>query len=335
MGYKMGLKEFDKIFEILSQDYEIYGPKTIEKAGRFSDTNNIRYEKISSIEELEYKEKSLFSPKDVLFPVNETMFNIEGEKLKEIEEEDKKYLIFLRSCDLNAIDRLDNMFLKNGNIEDNYYKKKRQNTKFILMECIESYLNCFCVSMNTNKADNYSMGIKLANDEIYLEIKDKEFDDLFKGCEKENYTVKFIEENQHKVEVPNIEDIKLELFNDEMWEAYDRCIGCGRCNFSCPTCTCFTTTDIYYDENKTKGERRRTWASCHVDGFSDMAGGHSFRQNTGSRMRYKVMHKIYNYKKRFGENMCVGCGRCDDRCPEYISYAKCINLVTEKTREEA
>jgi anaerobic sulfite reductase subunit A len=64
-----------------------------------------------------------------------------------------------------------------------------------------------------------------------------------------------------------------------------------------------------------------------VDGFTEMAGGHGFRKDHGDRMRFKVMHKIYDFRKRFGYNMCVGCGRCNDVCPEYISFSGCINKV--------
>ena len=41
--------------------------------------------------------------------------------------------------------------------------------------------------------------------------------------------------------------------------------------------------------------------------------------------------KIYDFEKRFGYTMCVGCGRCDDVCPEYISYS---NLVNRLAKEE-
>jgi anaerobic sulfite reductase subunit A len=46
-------------------------------------------------------------------------------------------------------------------------------------------------------------------------------------------------------------------------------------------------------------------------------------------MRFKTFHKIYDFRKRFGYDMCVGCGRCDDVCPEYISFSECINRVSE------
>ena len=44
-------------------------------------------------------------------------------------------------------------------------------------------------------------------------------------------------------------------------------------------------------------------------------------------MRFKVMHKIHDFNKRFGYHMCVGCGRCDDACPQYISFSECIDKI--------
>ena len=87
--------------------------------------------------------------------------------------------------------------------------------------------------------------------------------------------------------------------------------------------------DIFYRDNDQAGERRRVWASCQVDGYSDIAGGISFRKDQGERMRFKVLHKVYHYKNRFGYHMCVGCGRCEEVCPEYISYIGCLHKLAE------
>ncbi len=181
--------------------------------------------------------------------------------------------------------------------------------------------------MDSNKSDNYSMAINLRDDEIYLDIKDSALD-IFEG-EVCDFEVDYVKENIINLEVPENIDI-VELSKHTMWDEYDtRCIPCGKCNFVCPTCTCFTMQDIYYKENENVGERRRVWASCQVDGYTDMAGGHSFRKKQGERMRYKVMHKIHDFNKRFGYQMCVGCGRCDDACPQYISLSECIEKVAD------
>ena len=73
---------------------------------------------------------------------------------------------------------------------------------------------------------------------------------------------------------------------------------------------------------------------CQVDGYDEIAGGIGFRKTKGDRVRFKVMHKIYDFEKRFGYPMCVGCGRCDDICPEYISYSNLINRLAKEEIEQ-
>lgn len=95
--------------------------------------------------------------------------------------------------------------------------------------------------------------------------------------------------------------------------------------------------DVFTDDSQTTAERRRRWAGCHVKGYSDMAGGHTFRPQNGERMRFKLMHKVYDFHKRFNKHMCVGCGRCDDVCPEYISFPAAIekvNRIIEEMRQD-
>ena len=142
----------------------------------------------------------------------------------------------------------------------------------------------------------------------------------------------YVTENHITVTLP--EHCGPELVTADIWKEYDsRCIGCGRCNFVCPTCTCFTMQDIFYQDNGRAGERRRVHASCMVDGYTDVAGGGSYRKSYGERMRFKVLHKISDFKKQFGYQMCVGCGRCDDVCPEYISFSTCVNRLAELEKE--
>ena len=51
-------------------------------------------------------------------------------------------------------------------------------------------------------------------------------------------------------------------------------------------------------------------------------------------MRFKVFHKFYDYKDRFGsEHMCVGCGRCDMRCPQEISFYDTVNGLYDEIQK--
>ena len=226
---------------------------------------------------------------------------------------------------------------------DIYYKRVRDKVKFVVFGCPNSFENCFCVDMKTNKTDEYNIGIKVTDDKVFADIRDDELKAYFDEVISENkenskinenveFEMEFVEDNEIHVDIPDNIELS-DIINLDLWREYDsRCIACGKCNFVCPTCTCTTTQDVFYSENDNNGERRRVWASCHVNGFTDMAGGHSFRQRHGDRMRFKVMHKISDFKKRFGYQMCTGCGRCDDACPEYISFSNCINKLSAELK---
>lgn len=331
MGYKLNKRDINDIFEDLSKEYVIYAPKLFEGEGTYSDTNRVLYGEVKTIEDIVFDKKAEYSHKEVLLPISETLFFFTEDSIKEADARKKGAIIFLRSCDLHAIKRTDDIYLKNGQ-EDYYYKRLRENTKFILMGCENSFENCFCVSMGTNKTSEYDAYIKVTGNDVYIDAKDEEFNKLVNTYEKTEIEPDFVTNNNVKVSIP--ENLSLDIMKSEMWKEYSsRCIACGRCNFACPTCTCFTMQDIFYTDNGKAGERRRVWASCHVDGFTNMAGGHSFRLDKGQRMRFKVLHKVHDYKKKWGYHMCVGCGRCDDICPEYISFSNCINKLKDGMEE--
>lgn len=331
MGYKLGVEEFDLVMKKLKESCRIYAPVLLKGKGSFSDTDSIRYKEINSITEVAFDRKSNFSPKEVLLPITQTLFYFTEDNCIEPKENEKDLIIFLRSCDIHAIRRLDEIYIRNG-FQDSYYKKIRDKVKFVLMGCGESFENCFCVSMGSNIPEEYDLAVELENNEVLIDVKDEGLISYFNGGEKIEFEPKYVEENEVSVKIP--ENLDQRIFKSEIWKEYSsRCIACGRCNFVCGTCGCFTMQDIFYKDNQRAGERRRVWASCQVDGFTTMAGGHGFRLDKGDRMRFKVMHKVYDFNKRFGYHMCVGCGRCDDACPEYISFSNCINKLNEAMRE--
>ncbi|AJD30481.1 MULTISPECIES: anaerobic sulfite reductase subunit AsrA [Clostridium] len=330
MGFKIRKENFNNALKNLRKDFKVYAPSTLERKGTFSDTDSIRYKEISSVEEINFKEKSNFSFKEVVLPITETLFYFTEDNWIEPKTDKESILIFLRSCDLHGLKRIDQIYLKNG-AEDPYYKAIRERVKFVIMGCNESFENCFCVSMKTNKSENYNLGINIDEENVYVDIKDNSLEKYFNQVEIEEkleVEPKYVKENKVKVNISDKINLA-KVVNLDFWNEYsERCIACGRCNFVCPTCTCFTMQDIFYKDNAKSGERRRVWASCQIDGYTNMAGGHGFRIDKGQRMRFKVMHKVNDYQKRFGYHMCVGCGRCDDVCPEYISFSNCVNKLS-------
>ncbi|MDB2086202.1 anaerobic sulfite reductase subunit AsrA [Clostridium paraputrificum] len=338
MGYNLSFQEVNALFEDLKKEYKIYAPKRFKKQGRYSDTDIIKYDEVSTVEEIEFKEKSHYPVKEVITPITQTLYYFTEDEFRESSiGHNKKILIFARPCDINAQRRQDMIYLHNGNFEDTFYKRIRERVKFICIECVDGFDTCFCVSMNSNKTDDYSLAVRFNESSLLFNVKDKEFSKFFNDKTEEEFELKFIEENEAKVTIPEINDkeVLIKLKNHPMWNEYNkRCLGCGSCTIACSTCSCYTTRDIVYDSLGKIGERRRVQASCHIDGFDEMAGGHNFRTTKADKMRYKVLHKIHDYKAQFGnEHMCVGCGRCTDRCPEHISITATINKVNNAVNE--
>ncbi len=325
MGYCLSKDKFFRSFTSMTKDFDIWAPVLKKGEGTFSDIDVVRYDKVENLDEIEWEKRSDYSFKEALLKIRETIFYFTEDQTIVPKDPEKNLLIFLRACDLHALKRLDQIYLHNGS-EDFYYARIREKAYFVLMECSQTCSSGFCVSMGTNQTEDYDAFIRLKNEEVFFDVKNEKIETYFVGEEKATVVPEFVEENKEKVTLPDA--LPKDVGSLSIWKEYgERCISCGRCNFVCPTCTCFTMQDIFYRDNAHAGERRRVWASCQVDGYDTIAGGHSFRNSKGDRFRFKVMHKIEDFKKRFGYTMCVGCGRCDSVCPEYISYSNLVNRL--------
>ena len=336
MALRFTTSEFDKYLTNASLGFKLCGPIGQKGRGAFSNTDLVGYGEFSSFNEMVLEEKSYYSPKEIFYPIRETLFYFLNNEIHEPEISTKPIVLFLRPCDINGIERLDTIFLKNGEEIDHYYLRRRKLLKFVMIECTQGFDTCFCVSMGANETSHYDAVMRIEDSEVVFATEDE---DLLRYVQtdkhQESFIPKFIKENKIQVTVPDPQLITTELFNHDLWTEYTkRCIACGRCNTSCITCSCFTMQDLQVSDDKKLGERRRVWAGCQVGDYTNMAGGHSFRQKNGEKMRFKTMHKVSDFYKRFGTHMCVGCGRCDDVCPEYISFSKCINKLNEIVRED-
>jgi L-lactate utilization protein LutB len=79
------------------------------------------------------------------------------------------------------------------------------------------------------------------------------------------------------------------------------------------------------------GTRVRCWDSCQNSQFAEVAGGHDFRPTRAARTRYRFYHKFRAYPARYGEVLCVGCGRCDHACKVNINPRRVIGALREET----
>ncbi|MGL5245689.1 MAG: 4Fe-4S dicluster domain-containing protein, partial [Sarcina sp.] len=280
-----------------------------------------------------YHVKSHYSPKELLLPINHTLSIKFGdtEVINNENTDEKGMIVLLRSCDIHGIKRIDNSLF-----HDDFYRNRRDRVKFMVMECPKAWDTCFCISMGTNKTEDYSLGIKFNEDGVSIKVKDEDFNSYFEKLgEEDNFQIRFVEENETKVNIPNIETwdkiVLDKVKNLNLWNEYkNRCIGCGSCNISCITCSCMQKTEITHSDNSNLKEVRRTWNGCQLIKSAALKNK-SLNDIVPIRIRQRVLDKFYRPKlNESREQICVGCGRCTDICPRYINFAVTANKLSNE-----
>ena len=321
------------LFAALSERFQVCGPAF----GTGAEESVVRFRPLGGFDELVLDRQSDYSAKELYYPISQTVFRFDENNYRSIPPEDGKPLLILaRACDINAIRRLDNIFLRNGGRADVYYEARRARVRFALLECGEGFDGCWCVSMGTNRTDDWALALRFTPDGLRAQVADAELLSLFSGAAADDFTPVFVEKNAREARLPRIGAVKQlqQVFDLDFWKEYnEKCISCGGCNTVCPTCSCYETADFLDQENSRKGERKRVWASCMIPEFTRTTGGSVARPTPDKLMRFKALHKVWDYNARFGgsEHMCVGCGRCVLRCPEEIDFLQTINRLHDET----
>lgn len=248
MAIKITPDEFSLLIQRLNKKWRVFAPSAEFRGGRFSDTDNIIYQRISGWRDLIWHEKSHMSPNTIIAPITETLFYFDKDTIQIAETDTSPIIVFARACDINAMSRLDYMYLSNGNNSDYSYQLLREHIRFVLIECEESFENCFCVSMGTNKTDCYSAAMRFSDEGALVSIRDPFIEAAIQGLGQEaDYTPSFVSENRETVVTPDsvcrdpqkIRDI---LTRHPLWDAYDsRCISCGRCTQPVPAIASLTS----------------------------------------------------------------------------------------------
>ncbi|MDD5760124.1 MAG: 4Fe-4S dicluster domain-containing protein [Desulfobulbaceae bacterium] len=283
------------------------------------------------------------SIKPFLFPQQEVLFDYEHSATIDYHFEhtpDSIPTAFfgVRSCDLSAVLYMDVIFSQKK--RDPYYFEKRNEAIIISLACNEPFANCFCNATKTGPFLEYGFDLQLTdlNDRFMVETGRakgceivKRFQHFFEPVEERDSKAQyqaFLEARSHFKQQVHVEQaikrLAREPIPEEIWESLSlRCQDCGGCAYLCPTCTCFTITDLA--TSASSGRRIRSWDACTFSGFTRMAGGHNPINSRTHSIKQRFLHKLKYDVQEHGRPSCVGCGRCVGICFGGVDIIRFIN----------
>lgn len=353
-------KDLDQALKILSQDAVVFAP-LITLIEDKSQIDQPAFEK----KFMPYHEgaavgldnfNTVKPPKDVLFPNVEKLYKYKtGERayIEEIVPEDKPKILFgIRPCDMRSIDSMDKVFFTKEYV-DSYYAKRRELVTIVAMGCMDTQRTCFCdsmgldptyaptadVMMNVTKSTRTKAcpvtGCTIPEDDgsYILEAlteKGKDLLDKIASLCTENGAEEAVRDVSCSLKIekdPELDKKLSKMFEHPIWDKITKgCIGCGTCTFVCPTCYCF---DIDNENYGAEGCKYRCWDSCMFSDYTRMAGGANPRPTKKERLRNRYMHKLSYFNERYGETLCVGCGRCIENCPAHLDISEFIEKASK------
>ena len=141
--------------------------------------------------------------------------------------------------------------------------------------------------------------------------------------------------DMQKKTIPDVHVVEQTLKNSMDHERWDdvakRCLSCGSCTQSCPTCFCHTQKE----EPSLDGhdsEHVREWDSCFGLDHS-YTHGELYREEPKHRYRQWLTHKFATWRDQFRTKGCVGCGRCVTWCPVHIDVTEEINVICGQAKD--
>lgn len=342
--------KLDELLAALAREQAVYVPKRVAGQLKFTLLDNPGEMALGA-------GNTLFPPKDLLFPQAEKMYaygvDADGAMFVRQTLAGGPQTIFgLRPCDMRSIECLDDVFFTKGYV-DEYYEAKREKTCCVALACTQAAETCFCESMGNapdaapaadimlhDCGDAYAVAAQTETGEAALAGAWKPF--LSEGDggagagagERANTDEAAQAHCSLQVDAEHIgERIAGLADSDELWEATAiKCLNCGTCTYLCPTCYCF---DIEQANRNKEGVRFRCWDSCMFSEYTEMAGGHNPRPAKRDRVKNRFMHKLAWFEERYGKKLCVGCGRCIEKCPVALDITVLIDRVNDLHGKEA
>ena len=323
------------VLDFLAGEFQLFAPVSAD--GLVTEFGEI--ERAGEVKLDFYNTKS--PVKKLFFPQAETMYSYTkdgGRSVGELKPKKPRVIFGLRPCGAKSLELLDMVF-DTADTKDPYYAAKRKNTTLFVLACNNPQSSCFCTSFGIGP------GSKDGADVLVIELEDKY---LFEAVTEKGskilkdipYLTKAAQEDKEraeksvdeaekkitrKIKLDGLAEKLKEIADEPIWEELSaKCLTCGACTFSCPTCHCF---DIIDETCKDCGSRIRIWDSCMNPTFTLEASGHDPRSSKKDRLRQRIMHKFSYFVENNGQFSCVGCGRCLRCCPAGMNIVGVIEKI--------
>lgn len=334
----------EKLFHRLAADNTVIGPVQtgIDRSGK----PLYAFDTVSDFAKLRFNYTTTKLPaKRYFLPYREDLatYRLEGKDWRKTIDYniDRPLVLFgLHACDINALNRLDKVLM--GSVYPMpYYAAKRKNTFIVGVDCSPQPF-CFCRSMGTDTAlHGFDMFITDLGGRHFVEVLSATAYNVLLGVETRQP-----EEADHRqymrtadaknnkftarVDTTDLTKILDMEFQAPVWKQWgEKCLGCGTCANVCPTCYCYGVEESV-DVGLTSARKTKTLYSCNLLDFAGVAGGHNFRPERHSRIKYRYYHKHRGFVEAYEESLCVGCGRCGESCLAGITVPEVIASVRGK-----
>ena len=336
LPHVLSKQRFDELIQFLMGRYRVVGP-VAKPMGAVAGGGH-SFEVIADPSQLDMGYPlTILPPKKYFFPQYETLLSYgkapSGGHVEAPVQADPTVIVGMHPCDVYATWLLDDVFSRDES--DPYYLSKRNRALIIGLDCAGPCdEHVFCQDMGSLYVDaGYDLMLSDLGDRYYVDVGSERGRELVEtsGCfepaaqtdhEKRAEHVRRKREsfsNKISYDTKYLPQILDESYDSLLWDAASRgCFSCGACSLVCPTCYCFDVTDEVEMDLQT-GRRRRSWDSCMLKSFAEVAGGENFREHRSARLRHRVFRKGKYMLEMFGKLGCVGCGRCDRHCPAKIS----------------
>ncbi len=342
----LGYDALRQLVETILETNEVIAPRRVATGADGAPVH--QYLPVEGFDEIDLRyETTAFSAKTYFIPYQENLstFRFDGDDWEqEIRyRKQPRVLLGLHTCDITGLVKLDKLMLR-GLFPSPYYQARRRNTVVIGVLCATPCAGGFCRAVGAGDVTHgFDLFLTDLGDRYFVAVGSDRGFGLLRAvqatevteADKRDYAAarrRFAAPPQTDVPMQNLATLLDIEFESPVWSRWgDRCLSCGSCAMVCPTCYCYgVREDVSMDF--ASGRKIKQLYACNFVDFAAVAGGHNFRPDRGTRLKYHYYHQHRGFLEGYEDPKCVGCNRCGRVCPVGIHP---VGVIGDLHAEEA